>query len=387
VSRVSFTALAALLALAAPRLARAEDAADADTEADDESPDVAPTKTSIGGFFQPQFRMRQNSPAPNDEDGFRFARVRPQIRSETTAGNLELSAKAEMEVQPSFTLIDFYGTVGRKLPDGGHISVDVGQVRTPISRQQLMADTVLSFVDKAQIATIAPAHDLGARLILTPPDVTWLKLYIGEFNGDGPNKIQNENESYLHTARLELTPIGESTLEESAFGKPFVTLAVSGGLDQTTIGDHHEKQQYIGADLSGSWMGISGSVELLNVHHHQPDGDPTTRGPDYNAYGWDAQIAYLLPSKLPPFRHGRAEIAFRVEEIDRNDKIPITTPGDPNQSQREYTACISYYLRKHVLKAQLAANHFIEVENHTATGADATYPNDQLVLQLTYRME
>jgi hypothetical protein len=54
---------------------------------------------------------------------------------------------------------------------------------------------------------------------------------------------------------------------------------------------------------------------------------------------------------------------------------------------REYTAVATLYLRQHLWKVQLAASHFDELEDQTATGASATYPNDQLVLQLTYRVE
>jgi hypothetical protein len=76
-----------------------------------------------------------------------------------------------------------------------------------------------------------------------------------------------------------------------------------------------------------------------------------------------------------------------VEEIDRNDTIPIPAPADPAQSVRSLTAVASYYLRMHTLKAQLAFTHFEELEDQTASGAKATFDNDQLLLQVTYRLE
>jgi hypothetical protein len=54
---------------------------------------------------------------------------------------------------------------------------------------------------------------------------------------------------------------------------------------------------------------------------------------------------------------------------------------------REITGVLTYYLRMHSLKAQLAFSHFDEIENMTATFADAVYDNDQLLLQITYRVE
>ena len=59
----------------------------------------------------------------------------------------------------------------------------------------------------------------------------------------------------------------------------------------------------------------------------------------------------------------------------------------PNQSVRAFTAVASLYLRQHQMKVQLAATHFTEIEDQTVTGANATYPDDQLLLQVTYRVE
>ena len=48
---------------------------------------------------------------------------------------------------------------------------------------------------------------------------------------------------------------------------------------------------------------------------------------------------------------------------------------------------VSYYLRMHSLKMQLAVSHFTELEDRTVLGTDASYANDQALLQVTYRVE
>ena len=108
---------------------------------------------------------------------------------------------------------------------------------------------------------------------------------------------------------------------------------------------------------------------------------------DFRATGFVAQLNYLLPVKLPPARQARLEIGGRFEEIDRNDTVPIAQLGDPEQSVREITAVASLYLRRHSLKAQLALSHFTEIESQTVTAENAVYDNDQLLLQVTYRLE
>jgi hypothetical protein len=341
----------------------------------------------LGGYVQPQFRLRQNSPAAVDEDGFRLARVRLTASAEGRAGDLVLSAFIEAELQPTFTLADAFATVARPLEGKGTLALDVGQTRVPISRQQLISDSRLSFVDKAQLATIAPDRDLGARATFVPPGVP-IRVIAGAFNGEGKNQIQNINEGYLYAGRVEVTPVGGAApLAESAFGHTWISAAISAGYNKLTPGDYRENQLSLGADISGAYRGLSGSVEYLVVRHAFK-GDPMKLpGPDYKGNGWMAQLAYLLPVALPPNEKTRVEIGARVEEIDRNDTVPIPQLGDPAQSVREYTGVASIYVREHLLKAQIAFSHFQELETQTSTGTDATFANDQLLLQITYRVE
>ncbi len=342
----------------------------------------------FGGFIQPQYRVRQDAPgAPNDTNGFRLARARFTATGSGKLGNIDLSSYVEAELQPSFSLYDAYVTARRALPDQGEIAIDLGQTRTPISMQQLISDTRRSFVEAAQIQTIAPDRDLGLRLWFTPPKAKWIRLIAGAFNGEGRNQVQNINESLFYAGRLEFTPFGKVTYAESAFAGNWLSAAISAGYNKLTPGMYHENDKYLGYDISGAWDGLSGSYEYLQVQHDYQGDAANFPGPTYLSNGWVAQVAYLLPMRLPPFRKSRLELGFRVEEIDRNNAVPITMIGDPNQSSREYTAVVSYYLREHTMKLQIAASHFTEVENHTATGADATYPNDQILAQLTYRVE
>lgn len=360
-----------------------------------EPPPVEPTPepetwTFDPGFFvQPQYRMRENATgAQNDTDGFRFARARVLGTAATHAGHLELSAYFEAEMQPAFQMVFAYATAAHKIGPKGKIVLDLGQTRVPISRQNLMSDTMLSFVDKAQIATIAPDHDLGARLWFTEPGGR-ARAVVSAFNGEGRDQVQNINEHFLFVGRVEITPFGKDPMRESAMDGDFVTIAASVGRNKLSPGGkYREVVSYVGGDVAGAWKGFSGELEYLFVHHEDEGSLANLPDPSHdNANGWNAQLAYLVPVQLPPSSEARLEIAGRIEEIDRNDAVPIVSISDPtNQSVREYTAVVSYYLRKHAIKAQLAASHFTEIEDRTASGASATYPNDQLLLQVTYRI-
>ncbi len=366
----------------------------------------ASSTARVGGYLQTQYRKREDSGFSNDSDGFRFARARLIARADTRAGNLELSAFIEAELQPQFSLLDGYGTASRVLPHHARVTVDVGQMKVPVSRQNLLSDAQLAFVDKALLASISPGRDLGARVTvdLPRPDpkrrrrrgnlqlrAPSVRLIGGVFNGEGTNVIENINQRYLWTARAEVTVLGEERgLAESAFAGRYLTLSGSYARNKRNEGDRLDRQTSLGFDITGSYKGFSGSFEYLEVRHSQTTAnedmdDPNTL--DFNANGFTAQLCYMLPFKLAPFKQARLELGGRIEEVDRNDTTPIATPGDPNQSVRAITAIASYYLRMHSFKVQLAFSHFKELENRTATGANASFANDQLLLQATYRLE
>jgi hypothetical protein len=218
-----------------------------------------------------------------------------------------------------------------------------------------------------------------------------VRLIGGAFNGEGTNVIENINQKYLWTGRVEVTVLGEERqLAESAFSGRFLTIAGSYARNKRNEGDRLDRQTTLGFDISGSYKGLSGSFEYLEVRHFQTSlnediDDPNTL--DFHANGFVAQLCYMLPFKLAPFKQARFEVGGRVEEVDRNDTIPIATPNDANQSVRAITAIGSYYLRMHNFKLQVAYSHFKELEDRTAGGANASFKNDQLLLQATYRLE
>jgi hypothetical protein len=351
-----------------------------------------PSSVQLGGYLQALYRAREDSVAQDDTNGFKLVRVRLTALGQTRAGNLELSAYIESELQPGFELDDAYASVSRAFGEQGkqgRLTLDGGQMRVPISRQNLISDSRLAFVEKAQLASIAPDRDLGIKATLALPRPNPLAPEIrvigGAFDGEGKNQVENRNQDYLYTGRVELTPFGhEPQLAESSFGGRFVTLAFSIGRNKRTESSRLDKQTYLGFDVAGSFHGLSGSYEYLQVKH-ELTGDPMLAS--FKANGFVAQLNYLLPIKLPPLHQARLELGARLEEIDRNDTVPISQPGDAAQSARAITAVASYYLRMHTIKAQLEFTHFTEIEDKTAVGENAVIDNDQVLLQVTYRLE
>jgi hypothetical protein len=350
------------------------------------TPDAEPWSLRPGFFVQEQYRTKQNSVVQNDQDGFRLARARVTATGAGQVGDFQLSSYFEAEMQPQFSLYDAYVSISKPLPNNGVLTLDLGQMRVPISRQQLISDTRRAWVDAAQIQSIAPDRDLGMKLWYVPSQLHMVRVIGGIFNGEGRNQVQNINERYFWAGRIEVTPLGDvQPYAESAFAGNWLSFAFNAGHNVLTPGVYEEKQITWGYDVSGCWHGLSGSFEYLQVNHYYEGNPSMFPGKDYHANGFVAQLNYMLPIRL--YRDTRLEIGARVEEIDRDDTDPIEMAGDPNQSQRIYTGVISYYLRQHQMKIQVAGYHYTQIENKTATGMDATYPEDQILAQVTYRVE
>lgn len=341
----------------------------------------------LGGYIQPQFQYRQNdAKAPSDQDSFKLRRARLIATAEKQVDVVDLTATVEAELAPEFQLLDAYLTARAELESVKKlgITVDAGQVKAPFSRQDLLSDANLAFVDKAEIASLAPDRQIGARLGADlPVGPMFVRATGGMFDGEGRNQPQNINDAYLYAGRFEIgygdrnRKLAESDLDDA-------TYAIAGGsIAHNTIasGSGRDKQISFGYDLAVGTHGASAAFEYLEVRHFQLG----TGNADFHANGFAVQANYILP--IANVEGGQLEVGGRVEEIDRNDTIPIAQPGDPNQSLREYTGVLSYYQRGHSLKAQLTYTHVTEVEDVDSTGRDATFGNDTAILQVTYRME
>ena len=335
-----------------------------------------------GGYLQPQLRLRANDPvAPFDEDGFRVRRARVVGGAERTLAGVALTASVEGELTPDFRLLDASVAAAACLPGGGTWRVDVGQFKVPVSRQAMLSDSRLGFVDKPELASLAPERQLGAMGTVGVPFVPMARLAAGLWNGEGVNQGGNVDENFLFAGRVELRPLGQGArLAESALGGRLLWAGASAARERRDSGDTIETVTTVGGDVAFAIAGVSGAFEYLQVDHAF-SGDAR---PAYRANGIVGQLAYLLPAFGAA---GRLEIAARFEEIDRNDTVPIIRPGDPDQSLRYYTGGLSWYLDGHDLKLQLTGSHIVEIEDRDRTGADAAYHNDTLLVQVTTRIE
>ncbi|MBK9030707.1 MAG: hypothetical protein IPL61_05105 [Myxococcales bacterium] len=335
-----------------------------------------------GGYLQPQLRVRQDDPvAPFDEDGFRVRRARVIAGATRELDRVKVEVAAEAELTPDFRLLDASVAASSCLINGGGWRLEAGQFKVPVSRQALLSDSRLGFVDKPELASLAPDRQLGAMATVIVPNAPMARVSAGLWNGEGVNQGGNVDQHFLYAGRFELRVLGRDVaLAESALGGRFAWLGASAARQRQDAGDGLEDQTTLGADVAVAVAGASGTFEYLQVEHAFVNASR----PDYRANGVVVQAAYLLPRWGLP---GRIELAARWEEIDRNDAVPIVRRGDPDQSLRSYTAGATWYLDGHDLKVQATASSIQEVEDQDALGRDARYANDTLLVQVTARID
>jgi hypothetical protein len=339
----------------------------------------------LGGLAQPQLKWAQQDDSVTvtnpQNSGFALHRARIIAGGTLKGWNILWEARIEAEMVPSFQLLDAWLAASNDLPARGFWRITFGQQFAPFSRQTILPAHTLQMVDFAQLVQLAPGRQLGISGTLALPHAPWLQLSGGVFNGKGINIVENLDQNLMYVGRVAFRPIGErASLTESALGPDAVWVAADVSYATKKQGDFNEHDLLVGADAFASWRGISAYVEYLWGNITYSAGAPKQ---NYHEQGFNAQLGYLLP--IPGRLYRRFEIATRYEAVAPNQTVPITGPGDPTQARAAYVAGINYYHREHMLKVQLDYTHNQQIDTVDATGKPATYHNDTLVCQLTWR--
>ncbi|MCU1276597.1 MAG: Phosphate-selective porin [bacterium] len=342
---------------------------------------------SLGGLAQPQLRWEQQDPNVTETNprnsGFALHRARLIAAGSVRGYSILWEARVEMEMVPSFQLLDAWLSGSADLPGRGHWRITAGQHFAPFSRQTILPANTLQMNEFAQLVSLTPGRQLGVSATLEVPYAPSVMLSAGIFNGKGINIVENLDQNLMYVGRIAYRPIGQrAPLLESALGPDAVWVAADVSYTKKRQGDFNEFDLLLGADAFFSWKGLSAYVEYLWGNITYSAGAPKQ---SFHEQGFNAQAGYLLPIPGRLFR--RFEVAFRFEAVAPNQTVPITGPGDPTQARAAYVAGINYFHRGHNLKLQLNYSHNQELDDIDVAGRKASYDNDSVVLQLTYRLE
>ena len=341
----------------------------------------------LGGVAQPQLEWQQQDPnamVTNPRNsGFALHHARLIAAGSMKGYSILWEARIEAEMVPAFQLLDAWLSGSADLPGRGMWRLTAGQHFAPFSRQTILPLHTLQMVDFAQLVQLTPGRQLGFSGTLAIPYAPWLQLSAGIYNGKGINIVENLDQNFMYVGRLAARPWGDrAPLMESALGPDAIWVAADVSYAKKKQGDFDEFDLLVGADAFFSWRGLSAYAEYLWGHTTYSAGAPKQ---PFHLQGFNAQAGYLIP--IPGRLWRRFEVAFRFEAVAPNQTVPITGPGDPTQARAAYVAGINYYHRGHALKLQLNYTHNQQLDTVDAAGRPATYHNDSVVLQLTYRLE
>jgi hypothetical protein len=237
-------------------------------------------------------------------------------------------------------------------------SVRLGQFKAPFGIQEMTSSGDQEFVDRSIASeAFAPSRQQGTMLYGTSFGKKW-GYEVGAFNGNGRNKLTNDNDGYLYAARLHFDPNGEYKLSEAAVDNPDkvnYTFGVAYMLNATdAAGDLTD------ASLEG-FFGLK-YKRLYVLADYYARTEEETALPDTDADGAIAQVGWFV---VP----GKVEVALRYSQFDPDTNID-------NNSRNESRLGFGYYFSKHDLKFQA---DYGTVENETsATDKDTDFFRAQL---------
>jgi hypothetical protein len=225
----------------------------------------------------------------------------------------------------------------------GTFQVRVGQYKVPFGRQEFTSSERQQFVDRSILSgEFSHSRDVGVTL--------WGRLaggkveyWAGMFNGNGRQKVFNDNNKYQYDLRLMYQPWGDVKYSEGDFeSKDRPLLAIAAGFEKNNlIGSssappgsflNNTDDNTLSGDVVFKYRGFSAYAEYFS-RKREPQ-----QGAGFHSDGWQVQGGYFLKREV-------FELAFRYAWWDPSDQ----KRGD---DQTEIGGAANYYFLKHRFKLQ-----------------------------------
>lgn len=282
----------------------------------------------------------------------------------TSAGAPAVLA-TQRDVVHSSPLLDWYVEFAQLR----ELNVRAGQGKVPFSRQRVMPDSDMQFVD-GRITSEEFGFDRDLGVDFRSPDFLGagvFRYYAGLYAGEGPNGSDRTlgagEPGFMYVVRVELLPFGmfadysEADFERTddarlslglayalvqgdavspqadAFGAPIL-----GGADQTPLVDFNSNNFTVDAMFKVSGFSLETAFHWRKVNGNFGALDPQ------NGIGWALQAGYLIPRSI-------------VELVGAGALIRGTTSDTSLGDQNELGLGVNCYLARHFLKLQLDVFH------------------------------
>lgn len=120
-----------------------------------------------------------------------------------------------------------------------------GQLKAPFSKEFLTYSANIDFVNRSQATVLlSPRREIGFQLSGTIANKI-LEYKAGIFNGNGPNKLSNDNNSFLYVGRIAAIPYTDNNHYELGFNAGF---------------DNNSKTEILSRSFNGSRIFMGGDI-------------------------------------------------------------------------------------------------------------------------------
>ena len=323
-----------------------------------------------------QFNDIANPPATlptslEDKGSFRVRRMKTKLEGWIFSKNLayELQANWAAATSPTNLILedanlDYDFTGGKKA-----FRLRFGQYKAGFGRQELTSSGSQQFVDRAITNTFAPGRQIGLQAWgqTGPGSVAdMVEWRAGAYNGNGVNQTANDNQKYLLTGRVMVSPWGNAGYSESNLEGYDLRLSIGG---EILANDQIVRPAGTGTyDKTAGVDVVLKAFKFLSVFGAYYTGTrETATSVKTDRSGWVAQVGWLFTPNW--------EAAGRIAEVDPNTNVA-------NNEQKEWRAAVSWYGSKHNWKIQA---DYGEVENEAAAATtNKTLAEFRLQVQLIF---
>lgn len=239
------------------------------------------------------------------------------------------------------------------------VSVRVGQMKVPFSRQRVTSSSALGMVDRSIVVSeLNLDRDVGMQLFSKDLfGIGRLGYAVGLFGGEGRNRL-GRAAGLLYTARLEAWPLGafDDYVEGDAKRSPALRVAFGGNVGynantnrpRSTVGTPYPAGDFdytnASADAVLKTHGLFLSWELLYRRADRDSRVLTTSGPSPTIWSRSGWGQYVQAGQM---------LTNHLEVSARHSQLHPAKGTDPAfATARETGVGIGYYLNGHDLKIQ-----------------------------------
>lgn len=168
--------------------------------------------------------------------------------------------------------------------------LSAGQFKAPFSKEFLTYAANIDFVNRALVTgLLSPRREIGFQLSGKIAK-NLIEYRAGIFNGNGPNKIFNDNNSFLYVGRIAATPQTENSKYEIGLNAGYSNDKDGSIFAKSFVG----KRTFLGADIRAEVQNFLFSTEIIM---NKLDGTIDSVQSKSKPYGYHITLGYKPLSK------------------------------------------------------------------------------------------